>query len=312
MIVENNKKVHLNILAILVGTKCNLKCRHCMMGDASPCEIDIKYIDSLIDNVSGINMLEIVGGEISLYTDKIKAIFDRFIQRKVKINYLTFITNGAVYNPKLVELFNDFRFNHTTYPLEAELQFSPDEFHFNSGFTNEKYKENALQYIDAIGECEYKFNTLDEGIYLGGRAKNLEKKDIEKYEKITIPYLTNLKKINFKKECKYASNCEKGECVHNCIEKNLYLLPNGDICTSSATAYYSLENKDNKFAIGNIENDNLFDMVHNHNKNIKGTNISDSLIFRDYKSYQWVSLYLLGRYIEFRDVAFFAFKKKRL
>lgn len=311
MIVENNKKVHLNVLTIIVGTKCNLKCRHCMMGDAASCEIDIKHIDTLIDNISALNMLILVGGEISLYTDKIKEIFDRFIQRQIRINYLGFITNGAEYNPKLVELFNDFRYNHTTYPLEAEWQFSPDKFHFNSGFTNEKYKENALQYIDAIGECEYKFNKLENGIHISGRAKNLVKDDVEEYENINLSFITKKNKIEFKNECKNISgHCENGKCVYNCIVQGLYLLPNGDVYLSSLSAYDSLAKKNNRFAIGNIESDNLFDMVHSNNENYgNGTIYSDAIFFRNYESYEWVSLYLLNKYIKFRDYAFISFKR---
>lgn len=311
MIVENDKKVHLNILTILVGTKCNLKCQHCIQGDVAPSEIDIKYIDSLIDNVSGINMLEIIGGEISLYTDKIKAIFDRFIERKTKINYLVFTTNGAEFSQELVNLFNDFRYNHTTYPLEAEWQFSPDKFHFNNGFTEEKCKKNIEQYTNAIGKCDYISNSLQYGVFIAGRAVNLTQKDLAEYEQILIPCQAKYHLIEFKKECKnIPGHCNNGNCIYNCIAEEIWLTPDGYIYNTIFNAYNSLQKKDNKYALGNIEKDSLYDMIQKHIQKYPTKNTKTAIHFRDYKSYKWISLFLLNRHLKFRDATFIAFKKK--
>ena len=51
-------------------------------------------------------------------------------------------------------------------------------------------------------------------------------------------------------------------------------------------------------------------MVHSNNENYgNGTIYSDAIFFRNYESYEWVSLYLLNKYIKFRDYAFISFKR---
>ena len=53
-------------LAIEVTRKCNIKCAHCLRGDSQNKDIDLKYIDILLDQVNYIGHFCPTGGEPSL------------------------------------------------------------------------------------------------------------------------------------------------------------------------------------------------------------------------------------------------------
>ena len=56
--MEENKKYYLDVLDIILGTQCNLKCRHCMGGSPpNHLTIDISCIENIIPDIYGINKL---------------------------------------------------------------------------------------------------------------------------------------------------------------------------------------------------------------------------------------------------------------
>ena len=64
--MEIKTKCHLNNLAIILGTKCNLKCKHCLGGNPKEkMVIQNKYIDDLIPNITGIDELSFIGYDLN-------------------------------------------------------------------------------------------------------------------------------------------------------------------------------------------------------------------------------------------------------
>ena len=57
------EKVSYGNLMIEVTRKCNLKCKHCMRGDAQNFELSYEAIDNLLDRMNGVQMLAFTGGE---------------------------------------------------------------------------------------------------------------------------------------------------------------------------------------------------------------------------------------------------------
>lgn len=47
MKVDKSKKIHTRDLGIEIGMKCNLKCKHCFLGDAPELTIKPEYIDAI-------------------------------------------------------------------------------------------------------------------------------------------------------------------------------------------------------------------------------------------------------------------------
>lgn len=309
MNIENNKKVYLNRLSIIVGTKCNLKCKHCLGGDPNrSLKITPEIASNLIDNLSAINELTFAGYEISLNVDEVKMILDMLISRKIKVNYVTFITNCVSFNEELAHLFNDFRLNHTTFPDEALFQVSFDEFHFNNGFTNEKLQENFKLYTDIIGKCEYAINDLSDGLFINGRAKQLNPYELEKYPKIIVP-LHKKNYLEFRKRCEGDRNtCNNGNCVCNCVTNIVVITPNGDIFADIGEAFDALNKGNSKYAVGNVKQNCLYDIFHTAGDDDLESTAGKELIFRDYYSYGWNANYLLYEYLKCREYLLLALK----
>ena len=97
-------KVHLNNLAVIVGTACNLKCKHCLGGNPNKhMVIQEKYINDLTPNITGIDELSFIGYEDTLYIEEMKMIFDKLLSAGIKINRFTAFTNAVDYSQDLID-----------------------------------------------------------------------------------------------------------------------------------------------------------------------------------------------------------------
>lgn len=308
MNIEEKKKVHLNYLSIIVGTKCNLKCAHCLGGNPDAMTIQPEYIDAMLNNLTGINELQIIGYEPTLYIDTIKMIFEKIIARKLKVNYLTFYTNCAVFSKEYAEIFNDFRLNHTTFPKEALFQTSFDEFHYNNGFTKEKYEENLRKYKSEIKDCDFISHDLSGGIIIVGRAKHLSNMELQEFDKVSVIEHGRFP-VEFRPECKGVENtCNNGNCICNCIVTPIVLLPNGYVYNWDAEAFYALAENDFSYATGHIESECLFEMIKSH----FNSNYNNIIVYQELDSYLWNGRFLLNRYLEFRESALNSFKENSI
>lgn len=263
-------KIHLNNLGIILGTKCNLRCRHCM--GCEPKEqitIQNNYIDDLIQNITGIDELTFAGYEPTLYIKEMRMVFDKLIQSGIKVNRFDVCTNGSIYSQELVDFVKNYQ-KYVTYPEKVQFHFSDDDFHFNNGFTHEIRTENINKYREALNNCRFvkkKINSDDksQNLLIQGRAVNLNKQDIDRIAKVDIPISdnTNLPVI-FKNRCEGAENtCNNGVCVHNCIVSPIVMTPNGFIFIDDAMAFNAISTGDYVQSIGNITEMQLYKMVQN-------------------------------------------------
>jgi len=94
--------IHLPRLAIVITTRCNLKCKHCSVGIASQKEtyhIDIndfkKHLESLFSVVDYVDSLEFAGGEPYLHT-ALSSMIQEYMQYKDKFKQWLIVTNGTI------------------------------------------------------------------------------------------------------------------------------------------------------------------------------------------------------------------------
>ena len=310
MTIDENKKVHLNQLEIILGTNCNLRCKHCFGGNPNKMTLDLKYVDDVIDNITGIDELKFIGYEISLYIDLLKSVLDRFIERNVKINKLLFFTNAKVYRKELADTFNWFSQEHTTHPNKAHFQVSIDDFHFNNGFTREKLTENINKYKRTIKNVAISEWDLKNGLNIAGRAKRLKLEDIKFCEQVIIPAKHRKRNpFSFRPKCEGALNtCNNGKCVCNCILNPVVLLPNGYIYITEQGAFNALAEKNYGDAFGRIDEISLYEMVE-HQREIEAKEpLLKEIVFQDLKSLWWRSQrdmvypYMLYRNIMIRAI----------
>lgn len=297
--METDKKVHLNSIDIILGTRCNLNCRHCAGGKPKNMTIQEKYIDDLLDNLTGICTLAFSGYEISFYKNEIKMIFDKIKSRNINVDTIRFFTNAVFVDEELAEIFNDFRYNYTTHPKCAEFRFSNDKFHFNNGFTKEKLEENIKRYKTLIGDCLYYENNLDQGLSIRGNAKELKLDDIKDIDSVMIPHNGGCNYCEFRTSCKGEGLICKG--AKNCIVNPITLSPDGYIYGQDIEAFASIAEDNHLLALGHISEQSLFDietkLIEDNQKSCRKTSAN----FQGLYDSPWQTRYVFYHYILVRE-----------
>ncbi len=93
-------------LSVEITRKCNMKCAHCLRGDAQNKTISKEVIDSLLDQINSIGQLTLTGGEPFLEPEMIEYLFTGIIKRKIPILEVGCMTNGSIKSAALAHSFN--------------------------------------------------------------------------------------------------------------------------------------------------------------------------------------------------------------
>lgn len=267
-------------------------------------ELNIKYIDDVIDNITWIDELQFIGYEISLYTEKIEEIMDKFIQRNIRINKLFFFTNGRVYSEKLGKIFNNFRYNHTTHPEKSHFQISTDKFHLNSGFDKKTLELNINRYRQVTKDIQIVEFDLENGLHLFMDTCEMTAEEIKSCNYVTIDNPNRKRyELQIRPKCEGVMNtCNHGKCVCNCIVNPVILLPNGYIYVIQHIAFHALAINNFDDALGRIDELPLFDMVMNYHAKTSDYPLVRDAIFQNQNSLFWMTQYeLLYKYIQHKE-----------
>lgn len=262
------EKYHLNVLNIILGTKCNMQCRHCCGGDITKhLELDLNCIENLIPDIYGIDTLAFIGYETTLYIDKMKQVFNMLIDNNIKINKIGIKTNAKIYSQKLVD-FLKYAKNYVTSPQQSVINISVDKFHFENENNKKLILANLDRYKKELSDiCSVIEMNLTE-LFLMGRAKQLTREETQDIDNIYTYQANTPNNIEIIKVCQGKQNtCNNGNCVKNCIVTDIVLTPNGYIfCDSVEQAYQAITDNNYKNAMGNILNISLKDMIENYQK----------------------------------------------
>lgn len=96
-------KIAIDDLILEVTRRCNMRCPHCLRGEAESLDADIDLIPQIFEGVSEIGMLTFSGGEPSLNTAYITAVVDYILEHDITVNGCFIATNAKVYAPELVD-----------------------------------------------------------------------------------------------------------------------------------------------------------------------------------------------------------------
>lgn len=233
------EKVHVKWMAIELGTVCNMRCKHCYVGETEKKvrPFNLEYIDEICKYIYRVNALMFVGGEPSLYTEDIVKIVDRFLYNNVPINRIDIATNGAMKSQKLIDAVNHC-IEIAARPERCRLQISVDKFHFEDFSNDELLKENREWYRERL-QGHYALSPILSGVVLSGNAKKQKKEFYPDEMPLLIhdvmPCLEY--KCRTRDVCSGKDNaCIKGGTVYNCFEPLIYLNNKGEVhlheCTS--------------------------------------------------------------------------------
>ena len=90
------KELYIKNLCIEITRRCNMRCAHCMRGNAEAVDISLRHITNLLRHVRYIHHFNITGGEPSLNVRAIRHILERVRAYEITVNDFYIVTNGSV------------------------------------------------------------------------------------------------------------------------------------------------------------------------------------------------------------------------
>lgn len=105
MILNN---IVFNGITFEVTRRCNMRCPHCLRGEAQNKDLDFKYIDIFLYRLRGRYIREVffTGGEPSLNLDAIKYIIEKVKEYNIVVQCFDLVTNGKDLSDEFVDYVN--------------------------------------------------------------------------------------------------------------------------------------------------------------------------------------------------------------
>lgn len=97
-------KLQFDNLVLEVTRRCNMKCAHCLRGDAQNADIWDQIIDALLRQTSYINAITFSGGEPTLRLNAIRHTLERCQQWNIPVMSFYIVTNGKQVSMEFLKL----------------------------------------------------------------------------------------------------------------------------------------------------------------------------------------------------------------
>ena len=148
--------MYIENLCIEVTRKCNMRCAHCLRGNAQNINIDKKYISELLLHCrdSEIGSITFTGGEPTLNIDAIEFTLQTMRWLNIRLGSFYVVTNAKVYRKRLVDLLDE-AYMHCTEKELCGLAISDDEFHERYKSPNFNFNYYRYKYDEYDCEREY-------------------------------------------------------------------------------------------------------------------------------------------------------------
>lgn len=183
---EDFEKTAIDYLSVEITRKCQLKCAHCMKGEAQNIDMSVEVIDKLLESVVSIGTLLFTGGEPTMNLQGMKYFLDVIKSKGISLNKLQIITNGCETSEDVIALIQDY-YNYITYDKTygkhmIMVEISNDVYHEKCDATPKKgydFYKKKLEDYPKILIALYNFGNRPIAI---GRAKQLPEAVADLYE----------------------------------------------------------------------------------------------------------------------------------
>lgn len=157
-------------LNLMVTRTCNLRCRHCMRGDAANESVSDEVLEAVFKPDTVIQHLQLNGGEVFTRPDILAKIVQKIIQNRVSIAVFEIITNGTLFTPEIEKLIDrlDHYVQFSNYVTKrfisagTILRLSYDKYHLAE--LDRIKSENIALYYEYMDNIE----RLTQSRYFGG------------------------------------------------------------------------------------------------------------------------------------------------
>ena len=241
-------KITFDSLEIEVTRRCNMRCPHCMKGEPQDVDIKLEDIDALLDQIEMIGILRVTGGEPTLNLDAVEYMAEAIIKRGIPVLQFQIITNGLIYEERLVAIAKRFRqiidlSCQNCYPKSYNYVPISETCRVLIGVSLDRYHEQsnnalicAVKYMQALsGIADIGIKRAGNAPMASGRAKTLNDCYVTPYEK-TLRYMRE-------KQIAVLSKDNKPGCIFHNNFNLCYPEQKLVCCSVSVNAYgYIVEN----------------------------------------------------------------------
>lgn len=238
-----NTTIGFDQLCIEITRKCNMKCDHCLRGDAQNIDMPIPILENFLSKVSGINCLTITGGEPSLNIQGMEQLLRLLKKYRVNVNAFYLVTNGKKITNRFLKILMDFLlycdcdFDEASW---SAIALSQDKFH--EEIPEENIRKLSLLRIFNSGDKKVDWDKVP--LVESGRAVNLvsDYKTRENYMNIPDIYLPRAGEIS--------------------VSETTTLTCDGDLISTCDYAYDQLnELKNSPYFIENVNSEDWVDKI---------------------------------------------------
>lgn len=180
------KKILYRRVVLEITRRCQLKCAHCMRGDAQNLDMSEEIIDAFLEQTAGIERLFFTGGEPTLAVDKMRYVLEQMMEQDIPLYAIGYITNGVEFSEqqsdfliKAHKYITKCRENAPIFDLDPRMKSQPkisvgislDNFHAGVDFEHTLSQYKHLFCGMSLCHAGYVNNSLPHRV---GRGKDLE------------------------------------------------------------------------------------------------------------------------------------------
>ncbi len=181
------KKLDVSYMYLELTRRCTLQCAHCLRGDRQNIDMSEEILDNALKDVVHIHELDLGGGEPLLVPEKIESLINKIKRYGIRVDKISFTTNGTVLTPRVVELIKELQ-----QIASLNVRLSHDKFHLLEIYIKklvERVDQNTELLTEMLGyNPKDKDFAMDDGtISRIGRAKLLTQEDIDAINKWLTP-----------------------------------------------------------------------------------------------------------------------------
>lgn len=181
------KKLDVSYMYLELTRRCTLQCAHCLRGDRQNIDMSEEILGNALKDVVHIHELDLGGGEPLLVPEKIESLINKIKRYGIRVDKISFTTNGTVLTPRVVELIKELQ-----QIASLNVRLSHDKFHLLEIYIK-KLVERVDQNTELLSEMlgynpKDKDFAMDDGtISRIGRAKLLTQEDIDAINRWLTP-----------------------------------------------------------------------------------------------------------------------------
>lgn len=164
------KKLSIQDVVFEITRRCNMKCDHCLRGDAQNLDLSQEYVRAFLDKVGEIRMLSLSGGEPSIALDQIRMVREEIQKAGVAVRDFQLSTNGK-------EITREFAYELMEFwalcygRRKTVVEISNSQFHLSQFSNGEQEQRKSTIILSALKFVAQRYTNPRITVVPEGRGK---------------------------------------------------------------------------------------------------------------------------------------------